>query len=93
MGDLEQLTSLCAASGLVSALIVILYVRSPEVAPLYTRPQLLLGIFPLLAYWQSRLLILANRGAIHEDPILLSLSDRASLAVVAALLVIIAAAV
>jgi 4-hydroxybenzoate polyprenyltransferase/phosphoserine phosphatase len=93
MGDLEQLTSLCAASGLVSALIVILYVRSPEVAPLYTRPQLLLGIFPLLAYWQSRLLILANRGAIHEDPILFSLSDRASLAVVAALLVIIAAAV
>jgi 4-hydroxybenzoate polyprenyltransferase/phosphoserine phosphatase len=93
MGDLEQLTSLCAASGLVSALIVILYVRSPEVAPLYTRPQLLLGIFPLLAYWQSRLLILANRGAIHEDPILFSLSDRASLAVVAALLAVVAAAV
>jgi hypothetical protein len=93
LGDLDQLSSLCAASGLVSALIVILYVRSPEVAPLYTRPQLLLGIFPLLAYWQSRLLILANRGAIHEDPILFSLSDRASLAVVAALLVIVAAAV
>ena len=93
IGDLEQLTALCAASGLVSALIVILYVRSPEVAPLYARPQLLLGIFPLLAYWQSRLLILANRGAIHEDPILFSLSDRASLAVVAGLVALVVAAV
>ncbi len=91
--DVDQLTSLCAASGLVSALVVILYVRSPEVVSLYARPQLLLGIFPLLAYWQSRLLILANRGAIHQDPILFSLSDRASLAVVFALLGIIAAAI
>jgi len=93
MEDLQPLTSLCAASGCVSALIVILYVRSPEVASLYSRPEMLLGIFPLLAYWQSRLLILANRGSIHEDPILFSLSDRASLAVVAALFLVITVAV
>ena len=93
MNDLPQLTSLCAASGAVSALIVILYVRSPDVVGLYSRPQFLLGIFPLLAYWQSRLLILANRGAIQEDPIMFSLFDHASQAVAIALLLIIAAAV
>ncbi len=72
---------------------MILYVRSPDVVGLYSRPQFLLGIFPLLAYWQSRLLILANRGAIQEDPIMFSLFDHASQAVAIALLVVIAAAV
>jgi 4-hydroxybenzoate polyprenyltransferase len=91
--DLQPLTALCAASGSVAALIVILYVRSPEVLPLYSRPQLLLGIFPLLAYWQSRLLILASRGAIREDPIVFSLHDRASQAVVVAILLIVGASV
>ena len=91
--DVGQLSALCAASGCVSALIVILYVRSPEVAPLYRRPEFLLGIFPLLVYWQSRLLILANRGYIQDDPIMFSVFDRASQAVMIALLVIVAAAV
>jgi 4-hydroxybenzoate polyprenyltransferase len=91
--DLQQLTALCAGSGSVSSLILILYVRSPEVAPLYSHPQILLGLFPLLAYWQSRMLILANRGAINGDPIVFSIFDRASQAVAAALLVIIALAV
>jgi len=93
IADLPQLTALCAASGCVSALIVILYVRSPEVASLYSRPEFLLGIFPLLVYWQSRLLILANRGSIQEDPILFSLLDRASQAVAILLLLIVVAAV
>jgi 4-hydroxybenzoate polyprenyltransferase/phosphoserine phosphatase len=91
--DLQQLSALCAASGFVAALVFILYVRSPEVLPLYSRPQLLLGIFPLLVYWQSRFLILATRGKIREDPIMFSFSDRASQAVALAILAIVAAAV
>lgn len=91
--DLPQLSALCAASGSVAALVFILYVRSPEVVPLYSRPELLLGIFPLLAYWQSRLLILASRGAIREDPIVFSLFDRASWLVGIAVIAIVAAAI
>ncbi len=91
--DLPQLTALCAASGAVAALVLILYVRSPEVQPLYTRPQMLLGILPLLVYWQSRLLILASRGSIQEDPIVFSLFDRASCIVGIAILVVVAAAI
>jgi len=89
--DLPQLSALCAASGSVGVLIVILYVRSPDVLPLYSRPYLLLGIVPLLAYWQSRLLILACRGSINQDPIMFSISDRASQAVALLLLLIVAA--
>jgi 4-hydroxybenzoate polyprenyltransferase len=90
--DLYQMSALCAASGCVSALVLILYINSPEVMILYSRPYVLLGIFPLLIYWQSRMLILANRGAIHEDPILFSVSDSASqaTAILILLLVIIA---
>lgn len=91
--DLFQMSALCAASGCIGALVIILYVNSPEVMVLYSRPHLLLGIFPLLIYWQSRLLILANRGAIHDDPIVFSLSDRASRAVAAVLLLIALAAI
>ena len=91
--DLPQLTALSAASGCISALIVILYVRSPDVVPLYSHPHLLLGIFPLLAYWHSRLLILASRGLVQGDPIVFSLLDRASRAVVIAVVAIIAAAI
>ena len=93
MQDVQQLSAICAASGVVSGLIVILYVRSPEVAILYSRPELLLGIFPLLVYWQSRLLILAGRGRIQDDPILFSIGDRACWAIAIALVLIVCAAI
>lgn len=91
--DLPQLTALSAASGCMSALIFILYVQSPDVMPLYSRPHLLLCIFPLLIYWHSRLLILGSRGLVHGDPILFSLSDRASRMVAIAVLAITLAAI
>ena len=91
--DLYQMSALCAASGCIAALVVILYIISPEVMVLYSRPHFLLGIFPLLIYWQSRLLILANRGAIHDDPIVFSMKDRASRATAAVLLILVLAAI
>ena len=93
LADISQMSALCAASGCIAALVIILYVNSPEVMVLYSRPHVLLGIFPLLIYWQSRMLILANRGAIHDDPILFSLSDRASRAIAIAILILAVAAV
>jgi 4-hydroxybenzoate polyprenyltransferase len=91
--DLNQMSALCAASGCVGALVIILYINSPEVMVQYSRPHFLLGIFPLLIYWQSRLLILANRGVIHDDPIVFSLKDQASRATAAARLVLVVAAI
>jgi 4-hydroxybenzoate polyprenyltransferase len=93
LNDLYQMSALCASSGCISALVIILYVYNPEVLTLYSRPKLLLGIFPLLIYWQSRMLILANRGVIHDDPIMFSLSDRASQATAIAVVLLALAAV
>ncbi len=91
--DIYQMSALCAASGCVSALILILYINNPEVMILYSRPRVLLGIFPILIYWQSRMLILANRGAIHDDPIVFSVSDAASQATAVAILLLVLTAI
>jgi hypothetical protein len=81
--DLDLLSALGAASACVSVLVLILYINSPEVRTLYSRPTMLFGIPPLLVYWLSRLLVLSNRGYIHDDPVVFALGDRASLAVMA----------
>jgi 4-hydroxybenzoate polyprenyltransferase/phosphoserine phosphatase len=91
--DIYQMSALCAASGCISALILILYVNNPEVMILYSRPRILLGIFPILIYWQSRMLILANRGVIQEDPIVFSVSDSASQATALTIFLLVLAAI
>ena len=90
--DISMLSGLCAASGCVGALVTILYINSPEVAVLYPHPIFLLGISPLLIYWQGRMLILANRGWINQDPVLFAISDRASRALVVAICALLVAA-
>jgi hypothetical protein len=55
-----------------------LYINSPDVRILYSRPLLLWTICPLLVYWISRVWLLANRGEFHEDPVLFALKDKTS---------------
>jgi len=76
--DVVAVIGLGAASGLVSVLVVALYVNSPDALPLYHYPQLLLLVCPVLIYWISRLWLLASRGAIHLDPVVFACKDRVS---------------
>ncbi|MEZ5352910.1 MAG: UbiA family prenyltransferase [Bryobacteraceae bacterium] len=76
--DLPVLGSLAAASGYLAALVVGLYIQSPEVQALYTKPQYLWFLMPALIYWISRALVLANRGEMDDDPVLYALRDPAS---------------
>jgi 4-hydroxybenzoate polyprenyltransferase len=79
--DIPTIMALGAASGYLSVLVLALYIHSPEVIAQYRRPSPLWLICPLLAYWISRMWILANRQVISEDPILFALHDKASYAV------------
>lgn len=79
--DLDLLSAFGAASACLSVMVLILYINSPEVLPLYHRPFVLFGIPPLLIYWLSRFLILSNRGYLHDDPVVFALRDRASIGV------------
>ena len=77
--DLPALTSMAVASGFSGLVVVALYVYSLPAMRLYTEPEWLWAACPLLAYWYGRLVILARRGALREDPVDFSLHDRPSL--------------
>lgn len=74
-GDLEQLSSLGAAAGYLSVLVLALYLNSDDVRRLYDHPLRLLGMIPLLLYWISRVWLLTHRGQMHDDPIVFAIRD------------------
>lgn len=76
--DLNVLLGLGAAAGYGAVLVVTLYISSPQVQELYAHPERLWLICPLLLYWTSRMLILANRDLLHDDPVIFALTDRLS---------------
>jgi 4-hydroxybenzoate polyprenyltransferase len=88
--DLTIVGALAAASALNAVTIFILYISSDAVRTLYAHPQLLWLICPILLYWLSRVLMLAHRRALPDDPVLFAITDRVSrLSFVAVLAVII----
>ncbi|MEZ5474045.1 MAG: UbiA family prenyltransferase [Steroidobacteraceae bacterium] len=91
--DLGMIQALGAASGYLSVLVLALYFNSPEALALYSSPELLWGICPLLLFWISRMLILSNRGKLHDDPIVHTARDRVSYLVGGAIAIVIAASV
>ncbi len=78
--DLEQISNLGATSGYIAVLVLALYINSEEVTALYSRPQLLWLVCPLILYWISRVWLLAHRGQMHQDPIVFALKDKVSYA-------------
>jgi 4-hydroxybenzoate polyprenyltransferase len=68
-------------SAFVAVLILMLYFNSENVIHLYTQPEFLLGIVPLLVFWLGRLWILSFRGQVNEDPIIFVSKDKPGLAV------------
>jgi 4-hydroxybenzoate polyprenyltransferase len=76
--DLPIVGALAAASGLNAVTIFALYVSSPAVRDIYRYPEALWLICPILLYWLGRVVILAHRRAIDDDPIVFAIRDRNS---------------
>jgi 4-hydroxybenzoate polyprenyltransferase len=76
--DLPIIGALAAASGFNAVTIFALYVSSPAVEGLYRHPKLLWLLCPILMYWLSRIVILAHRRVVDDDPIVFALHDRNS---------------
>lgn len=76
--DAPVVLAIGAASALTAVLVFALYVSSDDVRALYTRPQLLWLVAPVLLFWLARLWTLAGRGEVRADPILFALRDPAS---------------
>lgn len=73
--DLETVRVIGVSSGLMSVLVLSLYVSSPAVSQLYRSPQMLWFMCPLLIYWIARIWFLAARGEVHQDPVVFALLD------------------
>jgi 4-hydroxybenzoate polyprenyltransferase len=74
--DMPFLSQCGIASGLISVLVLALYIHSPEVHPLYKRPELLWLLGPLLAYGILKLWLAGHRGLMHDDPIVFVVQSR-----------------
>jgi 4-hydroxybenzoate polyprenyltransferase len=78
IGDLDLVRSVGTTSGYLSVAILALYISSPDVHILYSRPSFLWLIGPLLLYWITRVWLIAQRGQLPGDPVVFALSDRTS---------------
>ncbi len=85
-GDVGLVEAMAVASGFVSVLVLALYLTSPAVQDLYRTPEFLWGICLVLLYWVGRVVVVAHRGQMHDDPVIFALRDRTSRACLLAVL-------
>ena len=90
--DLDSVAAFGVSGGLISVLVVVLYVMSQEVRLLYHRPIILLLLCPLFLYWITRIWFKAHRGELPQDPVVFALQDRTSYVVGALAAVVLFAA-
>jgi hypothetical protein len=86
-------SSLAAAAGFNAVTVFALYISSDSVHQLYSRPEVLWLVCPVLIYWIGRALMLAHRRLMDDDPVVFALKDRTSLLTMATLVVIVAFAI
>lgn len=78
--DLALLESVGPATGLMSVVIMCLYISSDAVSALYSHPQMLWSAAAVLLFWIVRVWFLARRRVLTDDPVLFAVRDRGSLA-------------
>jgi len=81
--DLAMLEALAAASGFTAIQVFALYLNSDAVKALYHSPARLSMLCVIMVYWIGRVLMLAHRGEMHDDPVVFAATDRTSLVCVA----------
>lgn len=81
--DLPILRGTALSSGHAAVLVLALYISSDTVQSLYSRPEALWLIAPLMLYWLLRMIMKTHRGEMTDDPIVFAATDKISLVVVA----------
>jgi 4-hydroxybenzoate polyprenyltransferase len=77
--DLEQIRSFATASATAAVVVFALYISRPDVDALYRHSARLWLVVPLMLFWLYRVLLLASRGELDEDPVIFAIRDRVSL--------------
>lgn len=79
VSDLSLVTQMATAAGFVAVLVLMLYLNEPEVLTLYRHPLLLWAACLVLLYWISRMVLVASRGKMDDDPTVFAARDPVSL--------------
>lgn len=92
VADLPMISNMGVSAGYLSALVLALYIQSPEIAARYGHSKVLWLVLPVLLAWLSHVWLKTHRGEMTDDPIVFALRDRLSLLLGAAVGVIAACA-
>lgn len=76
--DLNLLQIVGVGVGLLSVLVLVLYLQTDFVLLHYSHPDWLWLAAPPLFYWINRMWFLVERGALKDDPIIFSVKDKTS---------------
>lgn len=74
-GDLPLLREIALVSGFSAVVVFALYISSEDVLRLYSMPEMLWLICPLLLYWIGRMVLMTHRGWMADDPIVFAARD------------------
>lgn len=90
--DLPIITQIAISSGLLSVLVLALYINTPEIRENYLSPTYLWGGCVLLMFWVTRMVFVTSRGKMNDDPMVFAVTDRTSQATFLAMLALAAGA-
>ncbi len=77
--DLPLIQTMGVTAGFGSAMLLALYINGDTVMRHYSSPELLWLLVPIQLYWVSRMWMQAQRGHMHDDPVVFAVRDRVSL--------------
>jgi 4-hydroxybenzoate polyprenyltransferase/phosphoserine phosphatase len=77
--DLPLVQTMGVAAGFGSAMLLALYINGDTVMRTYSHPEALWLLVPIQLYWVSRMWMQAQRGHMHDDPVVFAVRDPVSL--------------
>lgn len=80
--DRRIISQMAITSGYLAVLVLALYVDEPTTQAKFGTPWLLWGVCPLLIFWISRMVLKADRGEMHDDPMIFAVTNSTSRLVV-----------
>jgi 4-hydroxybenzoate polyprenyltransferase len=86
--DSELVLVLGGSSGMLSVLVLALFLNGEDLGQSYARSVLGWGAAILLLYWISHMWLTAHRGRMTDDPLVFAIKDRVSLVLIALTIVI-----
>jgi len=81
--DQEVVLVLGGSSGILSVLVLAIYMSTGNIERFYSRSELIWATSVLLLYWVSYLWLMAHRGRMTDDPLIFAIRDRLSIVLVA----------